>query len=522
MPESGEKRGPLQKRWLVLGGLILLAGIFLIPFIQEGGARVDTSVEVETEPAVTGSIRETAEGAGVVVNAASVTVNAVYGGQFAEVAVENGDLVEPGDLLARYDTEELETQIEALLTELDDLDEQIGQSDQGLTYEIQAEVGGLVKTVNARRGGVTGEGPLVVLSADGLLRVGFVPAEGTALPEDGVVVVRMDEREEAGTIVDADEETGVVTVTFPDNGDDAPGAEAVIYDPEGNELGRGNAEINDPYEVTAEAEDNSSRVLVAPGDQVAAGDSLLACIDATLNEEYQALLDLRGQKVEELYALQEFKEDPVLTAENRGVVAGLEAQPGDGIVSGQKLCRLVSTETFTVRVDIPEELADRVEPGQTVELAFAAGTFTGEVELVNRHPQFKYGQKVCGVAVQTENAEGLQIGMEAQATIILAFADDAVLVPLRAVEQHEDGTETVVLFYGDGLTRTQTVETGLRDGTYVQILRGVDSGENVVVASHVVETTVYSFFNLEWVIGQEEGPSEDGLVSETDTEQNTN
>ncbi|MEE3395575.1 MAG: biotin/lipoyl-binding protein, partial [Candidatus Onthomonas sp.] len=194
MPESGEKRGPLQKRWLVLGGLILLAGIFLIPFIQEGGARVDTSVEVETEPAVTGSIRETAEGAGVVVNAASVTVNAVYGGQFAEVAVENGDLVEPGDLLARYDTEELETQIEALLTELDDLDEQIGQSDQGLTYEIQAEVGGLVKTVNARRGGVTGEGPLVVLSADGLLRVGFVPAEGTALPEDGVVVVRMDER----------------------------------------------------------------------------------------------------------------------------------------------------------------------------------------------------------------------------------------------------------------------------------------------------------------------------------------
>ena len=48
MTEPEQKHSPLQKRWLVLTAVVVLALIFLIPFIREGGARVDTTVMVDT------------------------------------------------------------------------------------------------------------------------------------------------------------------------------------------------------------------------------------------------------------------------------------------------------------------------------------------------------------------------------------------------------------------------------------------------------------------------------------------
>ena len=522
MPESEKKRGPLQKRWLILGGVIVLALIFLIPFIREGGARVDTSVEVETERAFTGSIRETAEGRGEIVNADSETVTAEYAGRFAMIAVQNGDLVEEGDLIALYDTDELDVQIDGIMNEIDDLDTQIAQSDQGSTYEIRAESAGLVKSVSAHRGGMTGEDALMVLSADGLLRVEFAPKPGTELPEDGAVTVRLGEAEEPGTVLPQDDgETGKVIVTFDDGPDYLPGTSAAVIDADGNELGGGAVEINAPYEVKTEESSIVSQVSVQPGDRVEEGDLLLTCIDADLNEAYLALLDRRVERIDALFDLQAYKEEPQLVAQARGVVTGLEFQPGDPIEVGQKVCRLVATDTFTVRADIPESQIDRVKEGQTVELVFDDApetVYKGQVALIFPRRQFKYGQTVHGITIHLENAEGLQIGMEAGATVILDSAEDAVLVPLQAVQVKEDGSETVDLYYGDGLTRTHTVETGLRDEKNVQILRGVEPGEDVVVASHVVETKVYSFFSLEWVVEQEEGPSENGLVSEMETE----
>lgn len=519
MPESGEQRRPLQKRWLVLGIIILLALVFLIPFIQEGGARVDTSVEVETETAFTGSVRETSGGRGEIVNADSLPVETQYAGRLAMVAVHDGDFVAAGDLLALYDADELDRQIDGILNEIDELDALISQTDQGSAYELRAETDGLVKAVDVRRGDRTGDRELMLLSTDGQMKVVFTPTQEAELTEGDAVLIRLENGEEDGTVCSVDEETGAVTVTFADQGDYLPSVEAVVFDEAETELGRGLTEINSPSAVTLDTAGIVSQVAVAVGDRVEEGDLLLSCIDAERNDAYLALLDQRAERIDTLFDLQAFKEEPRLVAETGGIVSGLEVESGDEIEAGARLCRLVSTDTFTLRVDVPEADARRVREGQTVELTFTGSsgqTYEGQVERLYENSEFKNGMTVRGIVVHLEDAEGLQVGMAADAAVILDEAEGAVLVPLRAVQTGEDGSQTVVLYYGDGLTRSHSVETGLQDGEYVQILHGVESGDNVVVASRVVETTVYSIFNHEWVVDQEAGPSEDGFVSDTD------
>lgn len=515
MTESGEKRGPLQKRWLVLAAVVVLALIFLIPFIREGGARVDTSVEVETETAFVGDIRETAQGSAVIKAAQSSPVQAQYSGRIASVAVEEGDLVEPGDLLATYDTEELEEQIVQLVDELDQLDTQIAEEDRAGSFDIVAETDSLVKAVYAQRGDVAASvvetsGSLMLLSTDGLLRTKLSLEAGNELAVGDAVWVDIGDAREEGAVLEADEETGVVTVTFADRPEYPLEAETVVTGLDGTELGRGTAAANRPCLIQADA-CIISRVEAEAGSYVAAGDPLFHCIDTTYGVEYMALLEQRVKLVNELLELQAFQENPVLLAEERGVVSDLSVQPGDSVAEEDQLCSLTATDAFTVRVEILARDIEQVQPGQQVELVFDRypdQTYLGQVERRSAKSETVGALTVYPVTVSLEGAEGLETGLSGQATIILDSESDALLVPAVAVQTQEDGSQVVEIRYGDGLTRVSRVETGLCNDEYVQILRGVEEGDQVVVASKMVETKVFSFFRFEWVIGQEEEPLE--------------
>jgi multidrug efflux pump subunit AcrA (membrane-fusion protein) len=152
-----------------------------------------------------------------------------------------------------------------------------------------------------------------------------------------------------------------------------------------------------------------------------------------------------------------------------------------------------------------------VHEGQKAKLTFEDASYEGTV----LKPDAKPAQQeiFATVKVALKEAQGRRIGDRADVKITLAQAENAVLVPLKAVETQEDGSETVNVYYGDGLARSRGVITGLTDGTRVQILQGLKDGEKVVVSSHVVETTFYSLLNFEWIVGEKEGPSEDGLVT---------
>ena len=75
---------------------------------------------------------------------------------------------------------------------------------------------------------------------------------------------------------------------------------------------------------------------------------------------------------------------------------------------------------------------------------------------------------------------GLRVGMSANVSIVLAKADDALIVPAQAIKT-VDGKPTVRVLAADGTIATVEVTVGISSGTRTQLLSGVQEGDKVVL-----------------------------------------
>ena len=77
--------------------------------------------------------------------------------------------------------------------------------------------------------------------------------------------------------------------------------------------------------------------------------------------------------------------------------------------------------------------------------------------------------------------------MTANLTIVVGETEDALLVPTLAIQQSDDGN-VVILQDASGSTVVTPVQVGLSNGVYVEILRGLVEGDQVLVQYETEET----------------------------------
>ena len=83
-----------------------------------------------------------------------------------------------------------------------------------------------------------------------------------------------------------------------------------------------------------------------------------------------------------------------------------------------------------------------------------------------------------------DNIDGhLRIGMTVQTEIVVAQAENALLVPLMAVKKDAQGVKTVQVLNAEGKVISKTVQTGMSDGVSIEIKDGLQLGEKVIHGS---------------------------------------
>jgi multidrug efflux pump subunit AcrA (membrane-fusion protein) len=104
-------------------------------------------------------------------------------------------------------------------------------------------------------------------------------------------------------------------------------------------------------------------------------------------------------------------------------------------------------------------------------------------------------------------------GMNASVTIMLDSAQDVLIVPESAV-QTEGPNSVVEVQNDDGSTEKVTVQTGLSDGSNIEITEGLEEGQTVIVptrvASSTTQTTQGGFPQGGFIISGEGGPPSGG------------
>jgi HlyD family secretion protein len=151
-----------------------------------------------------------------------------------------------------------------------------------------------------------------------------------------------------------------------------------------------------------------------------------------------------------------------------GGIATAQADPMFAIIRDNEL---------ELRADFAERFMLKVQPGQKV-LMHGVGqpdTLTGTVRLVD--PAIALTSRLGQARVIIDDPTLVRTGMFLDAEVLVAERE-TLAVPVSAIGASDSGA--TVMRVTDGLVERVPVDLGIRDGAFVEVLRGVAAGDLIV------------------------------------------
>ncbi len=138
---------------------------------------------------------------------------------------------------------------------------------------------------------------------------------------------------------------------------------------------------------------------------------------------------------------------------------------------------IVRDGALELRAEVAESDLMRLSGGQMVDI-IAVGSklpLTGKIRLVE--PKIDQTTRLGTVRIEIAQSDKVRSGMFAEARI-LAAEHVALAIPVTAVSSGPDGA--TVMKVSDGNVTRIEIETGIRDGGYVEVIGGLAEGDSLV------------------------------------------
>ncbi|HEC04300.1 MAG TPA: HlyD family efflux transporter periplasmic adaptor subunit [Phycisphaerales bacterium] len=162
---------------------------------------------------------------------------------------------------------------------------------------------------------------------------------------------------------------------------------------------------------------------------------------------------------------------------------------GDMVHRGQKIFSIPNSNLMGVELRVHEASVNMVKPGQRAKVTVEAHPdtpFEGKVTSVAPLPDpqrgwLDPGSKVYTTQVTIDGAhEIIKPGMSAKVEILVDHLYDVVIVPVQVVANR--GGRKVCYIDTGGMPEEREVETGAFNDIFVEIVNGVEVGENVLLS----------------------------------------
>lgn len=452
---------------IVIIGLVLICIATIVAGKRLGGDK--TAVTVDTIGISPERFTVTVSAQGIIEPKGTIEVRAGVTGKVSEVFVKEGDTVKQGQAIARLEKSDLEAQLQ----------------------QAKAQV-------------VAAEADLMQLQSQAAVESGKALSVRQAETQLQAARVRLQEALKGPSeaqIAQAEAQLTQANIALRDGTRQLEAMEALY---EEGAVSRSAVEDARARVETATAQYESAKkqyeaLLDLPAEEqveLAEAQVSEAEIALALAREQEALREKSKEVVEARLAqakaglrlVETSLTMTMLTSPENGVVTNVPVAKGAVVTEGMPIARIAKAGGMRVRARVDETDIAQVKVGQPVVFTTDAvwdREFRGVVSEIS--PQAVYEGLTPGFPVLIDvdgPGDNLRSGMSADVEIATYSKEHALVVPVQAIVE-QDGKEAVfVVDRHESKVRTVHVTTGLSGPIDVEILEGIEEGDQVVIGDH--------------------------------------
>lgn len=282
---------------------------------------------------------------------------------------------------------------------------------------------------------------------------------------------------------------------------------------------QGNVETNMNVIIYPEYQGTLTRVLVEEGDRVTKGQLLGRIDDGGLGSQL-AQLEAQAQLAKTTYDRQERLWEQKIGSEiqylqaktnyeaSQNAVNQLKSQlgkttiraPFSGVIDevitdqgtvvspGQPVFRIVNLSKMFVKADVPERYLSSVVPGKDVSVNIPMIGATIESKVSQTGNYINPDNRSFSIEVNLPNTtENIKPNLTARVKINDYSNEEAIMIPLNVISENSNNEQYVYMAITDSASRNkavarqQIIKTGKTQGDYIEVLEGLQSGQEIIV-----------------------------------------
>ena len=246
--------------------------------------------------------------------------------------------------------------------------------------------------------------------------------------------------------------------------------------PEGSVIQAGAvlARIND---ADLQAQVNKSKVQLDLAIQTEERLRKLLAVNGVNQADYDAALNqVNGYKADIAYT-DALIDKTVIKAPFSGVVGLRQVSPGAYVTPATIVATLQQVDKIKVDFTLPEEYSSLIKKGNTVEVEAGQQTKSKAV-IIATEPQINQTTRNIKVRAILENGNG-NPGAFVKVYIKNGTEKSAIKIPSNAIIPDDKNNQVILV--KDGKASFVNVQTGIREANNVEITKGIQTGDSVVV-----------------------------------------
>lgn len=445
----------MNRKTIVIVAIVAAVAVGAFFLVRAVGRGDNGTTQAETVTVARGALTQVVNATGNVAPAQRATLSFEISGRVLEVLVDEGDVVQKGQPLARLDATDLELTLRSAEASLRAAQARYEQTKAGPSKEdiaaAEASLASAIASYEKLKKGPTADEVAVakanVERAEAVLKQAQAAYDRIAWRGDAAASPQALQLQQA-TI---DYQTALANYRVATAG------------PSESALKAAEAQI-------AQARANLERLKRTPSPEDLA-------IAQSQVDSAQVAVDQAKRRLD----------SAVLRAPFAGVVEKVSVDVGQLVAAGTPAVVIADTSAFHIMVAVDEMDVALVRVGQVARIALDALPDTpiqGHVDRVGLAGSQTTGVVTYDVRIAVDPTDApLRTGMSATIDIVVAEKADALVLPNRAIRTDEKTGQRYVQVLRNGQVEQVYIKPGIRDERYTEILEGPAEGETVVITT---------------------------------------